>query len=75
MSSSMEIWGEARRRARNHLRVALVESGVKAAKVAKMNLEKQVDDLLSKDGCEYLKVSFWKITKHYMIEDEMEDEK
>ena len=71
MASSMEIWEEARRRARNHLRVSLVESGMKANKVAKLNLEKQVNELMSADGGEYLRVAFVRLNVEIM-EDEDE---
>jgi len=58
MASSMEIWNEARRRARNHLRLGFVELKMKPAQVAKLNLDKQVDELMAKDDGEYLRVAF-----------------
>lgn len=58
MASSTDVWEEARRRARNHIRMGLVEGGLKPGKVAKMNIEKQVSELLSEDGCGYIRAAF-----------------
>jgi hypothetical protein len=58
MASSIDIWAEARRRCRNHLRAAFVERGMNPTVVAKMDMEKQVDDLMKADGGEYLRVAF-----------------
>ena len=56
--SSMAIWFEARRRARNHLREALVSQGIKPHVVPKMDLESRVDELLCADKGEYVRVAF-----------------
>jgi hypothetical protein len=64
--SSMEIWNEARRRARNHIRLGLVEAGMKPMKAAKLNIEKKVDELLGEDGSGYIQAAFFK----YGIDDD-----
>ena len=61
MASSMEIWKEARRRAMNHLRMALIERGMNSAVVAKMKLDGKVDELLGGDSGEYIRVAFVKL--------------
>ncbi len=61
MASSIDIWQEARRRCLNHLRAAFVEQRVNPLVVAKMDLHKQVDDLLAKDSGEYIRVAFAKL--------------
>jgi hypothetical protein len=38
--------------------MGLVEGGLKPGKVAKMNIEKQVSELLSEDGCGYIRAAF-----------------
>jgi hypothetical protein len=58
--SSMAVWQEARKRARNHIRLGLVESGMKPMKAAKLNIERQVDELLGEDGGGYIQVAFFK---------------
>lgn len=58
MASSIDIWKEARRRCLNHLRAGYVESGVNPRVVAKMDLATQVDQLMEKDGGEYIRVAF-----------------
>ena len=60
MTSSADVWEECKRRARNHIRLGLVEGGLKASKVAKMNIEKQVDELLHEDNCGYIHAAFFK---------------
>ena len=60
-NSSVAIWLEARRRCRNHLRLALVEKGVKSNQAAKMDLEAKVDELMSSDDGEYIRVAFVKL--------------
>jgi hypothetical protein len=56
--SSMDVWLEARRRCRNHLRQAFVERGIRPHVVAKMDMEAQIDDLLRQDNAEYIRVAF-----------------
>ena len=70
MASSMEIWKEARRRCTNHLRLALVEQRVKSKDVAKMNLTKQVDELMSADEGEYIRVAFVRLNVKVDHDDE-----
>jgi len=66
----MDIWKEARRRCKNHLRVSFVEAGMKASQVSKLNLDKQVDELLSEDDGEYVRVAFVRLKMEIQPDDE-----
>jgi hypothetical protein len=68
--SSVDVWKEARRRCLNHLRQAFVEQGIKPSKVAKMNLNAQVDELMAKDDGEYVRVAFVKLKVKTGLEDD-----
>ena len=61
MPSSKAVWDEAYRRAKNHLKLGLVQSGMNPTIAAKVDTHAQVLELLDEDNCAYIKAAFAKL--------------